>query len=179
MAVGNGSVSGEVVYRWSLSRTVAWTTAMNAGAAFISGSVWLLVFQDESFSWSDYLAGGLCVAAYVVMSTFASVLFESQRRSRLRFGAGEVELVAAQRDGVLIPWSAVAKAQVRWVWPFSMLDVFVAKADEVQVSRLGRDGFRPSRRRTGAQVRYSMPVAGLKPSIASLRLELRRRGLIA
>jgi hypothetical protein len=106
-----------------------------------------------------------------------SLLFSCTRPAGLRFGGDWVELAAERRDVVVVPYAAVTSARVRWVWPVAMLDVVVRSADESLVMRLNRDGRRPLRKLKGDQLRFSMPIAGLRSSSADIRSELRRRGL--
>ncbi|GAA2332046.1 hypothetical protein GCM10010170_010870 [Dactylosporangium salmoneum] len=95
----------------------------------------------------------------------------------MRFGGEGVELAAARRNAVWVPYRAVLSVQVRWMWPLSVLNVFVGLGDESQVELFDRGGRRPLRRQKGKRLRFSLPLAGLGASAATVRSELRSRHL--
>lgn len=182
MVIGDAPGSDVVVFGWSSWRHLVAAATMGFAGAVVGVAGWLsvsLLFSTGVGGPGDLvLAGGaLFVAVYTVFFAFFSLLFSRARPAGLRFGGDWVELAAERRDVVVVPYAAVTSARVRWVWPFAMLDVVVGSADESRVMRLDRGGRRPLRKRKGGQLRFSMPIAGLRSSAADIRSELRRRDL--
>jgi hypothetical protein len=182
MVIGDAPVSGDVVFGWSLWRYVVAAAAMGFVGAVVGVVGWqsvsLLFSAPVGRPGSPVIAhGAVFVTIYTIFFALFSLLFSRTRPAGLRFGGDWVELAAERRDVVVVPCAAVTSARVRWVWPVAMLDVVVGSADESRVMRLDRGGRRPLLKRKGDQLRFSMPIAGLRSSSADIRSELRRRGL--
>ena len=180
MVIGDAPVSSDVVFGWSPWRHVVAATAMGFFGAAVGVVGWESVSQ--LFPAPDGRPGNLVVAnaavfvtIYTIFFPMFSLLFSHARPAWLRFDGDRVELAAERRDVVVVPYAVVTSARVRWVWPVAMLDVVVGSADESRVMRLDRGGRRPLRKIKGDQLRFSMPVAGLKSSPTDIRSELRRR----
>ncbi|GLW35855.1 hypothetical protein [Actinoplanes regularis] len=177
VAVGHAPVSGDVEYRWSSWRYVVAMAAIGfvgaaAGVTLARFVLPMLTGRPSSFG---VAVGAFYVATYAFVFTFASWLLVSGLPAALKFGSEGIELAAARHDVLGVPYEAVSSARVRWWWPVAMLDVVVGSVDESRVMRFDRGGRRPSCKRKGDQLRFSMPIAGLRSS--DLRSELRRRGL--
>jgi hypothetical protein len=182
MAIGDAPVAGDVVFEWSSWRYLVAAAAMGfAGAAVVVvglPSVSLLFSAPVGRPGNFVTANGVVfITIYTIFFAMFSLLFSRARPAWLRFGGDWVDLAAERRDVVVVPYAAVTSARVRWVWPVAMLDVVVGSADESRVMRLDRGGRRPMLKRKGDQLRFSMPIAGLRSSSADIRSELRRRGL--
>lgn len=179
MAVGDAPTSGEVEYEWSPWRYVVASAALGfVGAAVGWLSLSVLFSAIAGRPGIPAMGNGATFVPVYTISFAAFALFFSRgRRAGLRFAGGAIEMAAARHDPVLVPYAAVTGARLRGIWPVAMLDVFVDSADESRVMRGDRAGRRPIRRRKGNQLRFSMPIAGLRTSAADIRSELRRRGL--
>ncbi|HWS31811.1 MAG TPA: hypothetical protein VN408_03600 [Actinoplanes sp.] len=179
---GDTPVQGEVMFGWSPWRHVVATTAIGFFGAVVGLAFWesvSLLFpapggQPDGL---DIGSAAVFVTIYTILFPVFSLLFSRAHPAWLRFGGAWVEMAAGQRDVVVVPFTAVTSARVRWVWPVAMLDVVVRSADESLVMRLARGGRRPVRKAKGDEVRFSMPLAGLTSSAADVRSELQRRGL--
>jgi len=172
-------VPGDVAYRWRAWRfAVAMALIGFAGAAvgwFLLSLLFSALAGDVRF---PPLADGiLFVGIYALFFAVASVVFARKTPPSLRFGEDGIELALARRDAVQVPYAAVVGAQVRYRWPLSVLYVFVSVVDESQVTPINRGGREPLRRRDGDRLRFSVPLAGLGASAATVRSELRRRHL--
>jgi hypothetical protein len=179
MAIGKAPVSGDVVYGWSSWRYMVAATAIGLLGAGIGWPLLFLLFSVLAGRPSNPVIASAAgyVPIYVIFFPVFSLLLTRSRPPGLRFGSEGIELAAERRDVLVVPYEVVSRARVRWFWPVAVLDLFVSSADELRVRRLDRDGRRPLRRRKDDQLRFSMPIAGLRSSPADIRSELRRRGL--
>jgi len=166
-------------YRWSAWRfALAMVLIGFAGAAvgwFVLSLLFSALAGDAKLP--PLADGVLFVSIYAVFFAIASVVFARKTPPSLKFGEEGIELAAARRDAVRVPYPAVVSAQVRYRWPLSVLHVFVSVVDESQVTPLNRGGREPLRRPDGDRLRFSVPLAGLGASAATVRSELRRRSL--
>jgi hypothetical protein len=182
MVIGDAPVPGDVVFGWSSWRYVVAAAAMGFFGAVVGVVGWQsvsLLFSAPVGRPANFVIanGAVFVTIYTIFFAMSSLLFSRARPAWLRFGGNWVELAAERRDVVLVPYAAVTSARVRWVWPVAMLDVVIGSADESRVMRLDRGGRRPLRKYKGDQLRFSMPIAGLRSSSSDIRSELRRRDL--
>ncbi|WP_045745432.1 hypothetical protein [Actinoplanes rectilineatus] len=175
MAIGDAPAPGEVAFEWSSWRYVVATAAMGFVAAV--GASLLFSALDGRPDTPAVADSAAFVAVYTISFAIFSLLSSRARPAGLRFGGDRVELAAERHDMVVVPYAAVTTARVRWVWAVAMLDVVVLPADESRVMRFDRGGRPPLRKHKGDQLRFSMPIAGLRSSSADIRSELRRRGL--
>ncbi|MBB2948773.1 hypothetical protein FB565_008559 [Actinoplanes lutulentus] len=181
MVIGDAPVPGDVVFGWSPWRYVVAAAAMGFFGAVVGVLWWesmFLLFPPPAGRPGNLVIANAVrsVTIYTISFAIFSLLFSRTRPAWLRFGVDWVDLAAERRDVVVVPCAAVTSARVRWVWPVAMLDVVVGSADESRVMRLDRGGRRPLRKCKGDQLRFSMPIAGLRSSSADIRSELRRRG---
>jgi hypothetical protein len=170
--------SPDVVYEWSLWRYAAAAAVVGVVAAVIG---WLVVGGLFSALSGQFLFrpmgdGLFFVVVYGLVFAVASVLIARRRPPGVRLATDGIEMAAARRDATFMPWSAVSKVRVRWVWPVATLEVTVAAAEDSRVMRGYRGGRAPVQRRRADLLRFSMPLAGLATSSAAIRAELRRRG---
>jgi hypothetical protein len=170
--------SPDVVYEWSLWRYAA-ATAVDGVVAAVIG--WLVVGGLFSALSGQFLFrpmgdGLFFVVVYGLVFTVACVLLARRRPAGLRLTADGIELAAARRDSMFVPWSAVSKVRVRWVWPVTAVEVTIAAAQASRVLRGYRGGQAPAQRRRADLLRFSMPLAGLTASSATVRAEFKRRG---
>lgn len=173
------AVPGEVAYRWSPWRYAFAMAAIGFAAAVVACFLLSLLFSalTGDLRFPPIFDGILFVGLYTFFFAVFSVLLARRKPSWLRFGDEGIELAAAGRDAVRVPGPAVASARVRWVWPLAAFEVFVGPGDESQVAVAGRGGRQPLRRRKGRRLCFSVPLAGLGASAATVRSELRSRGL--
>lgn len=182
MVIGDAPVPGDVAFGWSARRYVIAAAAIGFFGAVVGAVFWLsvslLLSAPVGRPGSSITAHfAIFIAFYTVFFALFSLLFSRARPAGLRFGGDWLELAAARRDVVVVPYAAVTSARVRRVWPVATLDIVVGSADESRVMRLDRGGRPPLRKRRSDQLRLSMPIAGLRSSAADIRSELRRRDL--
>src|SRR4051794_29108346 len=119
----DGTTPPDVVHHGSLRRSVAalvvvGVTGSAAGVLLAAG---VLTAQSGHAPDIHYMI--IYVAGYTLMFTLFSAIAECRRPAEVRFTAEGIELTAARRDGVFIPWQMVSKIQMRRLWPLAMLDV--------------------------------------------------------
>jgi hypothetical protein len=168
-----------VVYAWSPWRyllAAAATSFVAATAGWLLGSLALIELAGRPAS--SPVGGGITfVVTYTLLFPLFSWLPTQARPGVLVFGVDAIELAAPGRDAVLVPYEIVSTSWVRRPWPVTVLEVFVVATDSRNVTRRDRDGRRPLRKRSGDQVRFTMPLTGLRASATDIRGELHRRGL--
>jgi MFS family permease len=179
MAGSNAPVSGAVVFEWSPRRyafAAALIGVVAASVGWLSVSLLLSALADRPSG--PAVAGGVAyVSVYAILFPAFSLMFARDRPPALRFGSEGIELAAERRDAVLLPYEAVSSARIRWPWPVTVLQVFVDASAEPKVTLIERGGRRPFRKRRGDQLRFSMPIAGLRSPAADIRSQLQGRGI--
>lgn len=113
------------------------------------------------------------IAVNAVVFPLLSYLLARGLPSHLALRRTGIEM-AARCDGVLIRYSAVSDARVRWFWPGSILEVSLDAAAQPSVTHLRRGGSRPAPRRTAGKIRFRVPLAGLEVAEREITGRLRQ-----
>jgi hypothetical protein len=176
MARQDAAVAGETVFAWSWPRFLLAVTVVGvvAGALGWSAGTWLFSSLTGR-PWPP--PAGEAVASVLVYATafpLFSLLLAGRLPSRLALLPDGIEMAAVRQDGVLIPYDAISRVRANWFWPVTVLEVSVDAAAEPQVSVLERGGGRPSRKRSGDDIKFLLPLAGLVVSARDITTRVDR-----
>jgi hypothetical protein len=171
----------ETVFVWSWPRFLLAATVAGMVAATVGwlGGTWLYSLAAGR-PWPAPVEEAVAVIAVnAVAFPLFSFLLARGLPSHLALRRTGIEMAAARCDGVLIPYSAMSGARVRWFWPASVLEVSLDAAAQPSVTPLRRGGSRPAPRRTAGQIRFRVPLAGLQVAKKDITATLRELPITA
>ncbi|MFK3982674.1 hypothetical protein ACI2K4_20145 [Micromonospora sp. NPDC050397] len=169
---GSGTGTDTLFFRTTVGRTLA-ATLLTGTIVWIFVRLIVILMFDLGFTREvlrdSLLTGAFYVAVFAGLGTWA----QRRRPNWVRISPAGIELAAARRQPVLVPWAAVEAVRFRWFGPFTELEVTPTSLDATAARSPGGREFRIGER--AGRPTILTEVGLLRPGPRELRAELTRR----
>ncbi|WP_326561976.1 hypothetical protein [Micromonospora sp. NBC_01796] len=169
---GSRSEPDVLVFRTTLTRMLV-TMLLLGVVGWIFARLMVILLFDLGFSEEVIRESLISGVFYVMLFAGLGALGQRRRPTWVRLSGTGIELAAARRQPVFVPWDAVEAVRFRWFGPFTMVEV--TPTSMAATSTGPPTGWGPRIRQRAGRPTIVTEVGLLHPGPDVLRAELTRR----